>query len=136
MDRVQALKQITPSAENIAVFGPVCEFNPYGVLENPFELVNGAYLFEYSHHGQAAMVALSLHRFSGGNRVHVNALQTINPQKHIQMRQLMQAIEQTAFAMGADVLTLSTQHPAIAAGASRWGARISGAVVSKTLGAH
>lgn len=116
--------------------GPVCDVNPYGCLENPFELVTGAHLFEYSHHGQAALVALSLHQFAGGNRVHVNALQTINPQKTIQMRQLMQAIEKTAFAMGADVLTLSTQHPAIASGAGRWGARISGAIVSKILGAH
>lgn len=113
----------------------MCDVNPFGAIQSPGELVNGCYLFEYSHGHQAAFVALQRDQFSGGCRVHVQALQTINPAHPIQMRHIMAAIEQTAFAMGADVLTLATQHKAIAAGAARWGGHISGAVLSKTLGA-
>jgi hypothetical protein len=130
----KALTPIRPTAEAVLAFAPVCQVNPYGAVQSPAELVAGCYLFEYAHHDQAALVALSFGLFSGGNRVHINALQSMNPAAPIQMRQVMAAIESTAFAMGADVLTLSTQHKAIAAGAARWGGHISGAVVAKYLG--
>lgn len=136
MGHVQALTPITPTLELVELFGPVCHVNPYGAIQNPVELVNGCHLFEYHHGQQAAMVALAFSAWSGGIRCHINALQTIAQTVPLQTRQIMQAIEKTAVEKGADVLTLSTQHKAIAAGATRWGGHISGAIVRKYLGVH
>lgn len=132
---VQTLKNTDWTKDAINAFAPVCDVNPFGAIQSPGELVHGCYLFEYQHGKQAALVALQRDQFSGGCRVHVQAVQTLDPRQHLQTRQIMAAIEKTAFSMGADVLTMATQHKAIAAGASRWGGHISGVVLSKTLGA-
>lgn len=130
----KALNPLAWTADAIETFDAVCSVNPYGPLQNAAELVAGCYLFEYRHGKQAALVALQRDAFSHGVRVHVQALATVNKDHPIQTRQIMAAIEGAAFNLGADVLTMATQHPAIAKGAPRWGGHIAGAVIAKYLG--
>lgn len=131
----QKLKPLTWTPDSVDAFGPVCHVNPFGAIQSPSELVHGCYLYEYRKGEQSALVALHRNQFSGGCRVHVQALQSLAPGR-IQTRHLMAAIEAQAFDMGADVLTLATQHTGIAAAAGRWGAHISGVVVAKYLGVN
>jgi hypothetical protein len=126
------LQALIPCRAIAAAFDRVCQVNPCGDLQTPFELVNGCTFWEYRQGHQAAFVALERFTFSGGCRVHVVALQSTGNEP-LQMRQLMSDIEATARELGADLLTLFTQHEAIAAGAQRWGAHISGAIVQKNL---
>jgi hypothetical protein len=120
----------TPDA--VQAFAPVCSNDPFGPLLTPAEMLHGSYLYDYQRGNQSALVALTREVFAGGIRVHVQGLVSDAPGQ-LQTRHLMQDIEATARNLGADVLTLCTRHPAIAASAPRWGGRVSGAIITKFL---
>jgi hypothetical protein len=122
--------------EAVNAFEPVCAVNPFGVLQSASELVEGSYLFEYQHGDQVALIALNRDVFSGGIRVHLQALVNLTPDLPLQYRHTMQAVENTARIWGADILTLCTQHAAMTAAAPRWGGEISGAIITKILRTH
>lgn len=132
---VAAVPSLTPTAwtpEAVHAFGPVCQVNPWGPLESTAELLDGAFLYAYEHDDQAALVALQRTVYAGGVQVHLQAM-VGQGRVPVQARQVMGAVEHMARRLGADVLTLVSQHPAIAASAPRWGGQISGAVIRKIL---
>jgi len=128
------LQAIAPDQSHLDLLRSVCAVNPYGALEDAHELTSGCDWFAYRSNGQAALVALHFGKKTHGMRCNVNAVQTLNPHQPLQFAQIMTAIEHHAKTAGADILTLSTQHPAIAKSAHRWGGQITGVVLSKPLG--
>lgn len=130
---------LTPKAwtvQAVHAFDSVCAVNPFGALQSASELVEGAYLFEYHHGDQLALIALTRSVFAAGVQVHLQALVNVTPNLPLQYRHTMQAVENTARIWGADVLTLCTQHAAMTAAAPRWGGAVSGAIISKILRTH
>lgn len=118
--------------ERLAAFQPVCDCDPFGPLQQPGELLQGAYLFEYQNREQGALVALSREVCSGGIRVHVQAMVSTTPGK-LQTCQLIAEIEATAVNLGADILSFCTPHKEIVDGAKRWGGSVTGAIITKIL---
>jgi hypothetical protein len=121
------------SIDTVNAFQPICDGNAFGPLLLPLELLNDCYLHEYDNAGQSALVALQRHPTHQGCRVHVQGIVANDGSAPLQLRQVMAAIEYTATAYGADVLTMVTQHKALLAAAPRWGGHISGGVIAKYL---
>ena len=114
-------------------FQTVANANPFGLIESPLELLNQSYLHVYQFNNQAALIALKRESFANGIRVHVQGLVALPHSAPLQLRHVMMSIENQALVYGADVLTMCTHHAALAAGATRWGGHISGAVLSKKI---
>lgn len=129
------MRSLAWDPERVQAFAPVAGLDPFGPVLTPAELLAGSYLYRYEHRQQAALVALTREVFAGGIRVHIAGLLTETPGA-LQARTLYHDIEATARNLGADVLTLCTPHKAIIAGAPRWGAQVSGAILSKFLKVH
>ena len=106
---------------------------PMGQSESVYEAVNGCHLFSYQHSQQRALVALKCLRFEYGTRVEVVALAADKESAPLQLRQVFNAIENTAHQMGADEILYFTKHPAMAKAAGRFGAHITGAIVYKRI---
>jgi hypothetical protein len=113
----------------------VVEVNPWGPLASLPEIMNGSTLYHYQQGEQEALVALLRTVYSGGVEVNLQAM-VGQGRVPVQVRQVMGAVENMALKLGADVLTLSSQHTAVARSAPRWGGHISGAVIRKFLKAH
>jgi hypothetical protein len=124
----QALKKLRWWPEAVAAFQPAADASPFGAGMPAAQLVDGCTLWEFRLREQWALIALQM----CGNSAHIQATVSIG-EGPLQMRMVFDAIEQTARDHGAKVLTLCTAHPEIAQGAGRWGASITGAVVSKNL---
>lgn len=133
MAAAKALKAVAWTPEAVDAFAPCCDVDPFGPLLSPRELLHESYLHEFHHGNQAALVALTRFVTSGGCRVHVQGLVSTDKLHPLSHGPVMQALEATARAYQADVLTMCTQHPPLAAACRRWGGHISGAVIAKYL---
>ncbi len=133
MAAAQALKAVPWTPEAVEAFAPCCDTDPFGPLLSPRELLHDSYLHEYHHGLDEALIAIKRHVTSGGCRVHLQGLVNMDKLHPLRSGHLMQSVEALARAYQADVLTMCTQHKAMAAACGRWGGHISGAVIAKYL---
>lgn len=127
-EKVTAI-QWTP--EHVEAFNVAAARNPWGALESPAEILAGCFLFEVQHGQQHALMAIRRQELSGGVRAEVAALASSGPFFH--WKALDAATMMAAQQLGADVLGMSTQVPALARGCQRVGWVTTGAILTKWL---
>lgn len=133
---VAAQKEMTAiawTADALQAMASIANESPFAKEQSIEEMMAGTELFNYQHGNQAALVALHFADYQGGRTCHVTGCTStgVDP---LQTRMLTEAIESIAIDRGAVTLTLCTRHVAIAKGAKRWGAEITGAIIRKKLG--
>lgn len=134
MDAVAPLKPLEWDADALLAFEPVAAASPFGAVKSAPEMLQGCGLFEFAHARQRALLAMRLDQFTGGRVMHIMGAVSLGADP-LQSRFVMGAIEAVAREHGAAVLSLCTEHAAIAKSAHRWGGQITGAVIAKRLGA-
>lgn len=129
-----APEKVTPiqwTPDHVEAFGPVALRNPWGALEQPGEIMHGCYLFDVQHGRQHALMAVRRQEVSGGVRAEITGLVSAAPFFHCEA--LDAAAMMAAHQLGADVLGMSTQVPALARACHRHGWATTGAILTKWM---
>lgn len=128
------MEKLTPlqwTPEHVEAFTASVAANPYGPLESAGEVLHGAYLFEFSHRAQRALLAVRPVALSGGMRLDVVGLH--GEGQRFQAAAIDGAVEALGRARGAAALSMTTMHAGLAAAAKRQGWQQTGVVMTKIL---
>lgn len=113
-------------------FEAACARNPWGALESPGEALDGSFLFEVRAGGQLALMAVRPQVCALGVRAEVTGLVSDGP--WFNARAMDRAAMMVAHQLGADMLGMSTQLPALVRACQRQGWVTTGAIMTKRLG--
>ena len=123
------------SPELVEAFAPSAARNPWGALESAREILAGSFIFEIEHGEQHALMAVRPVPIDGGSmRAEITGLVSHGPRFHAAV--MDRAAVLIAHQMGADILGLSTQVPALARACQRHGWLTSGAILTKWVKGH
>lgn len=121
--------------ELIEAFGPSVARNPWGALETPREVLCGSFCFQVEHGAQRALMAVRPVGMDDGTaRAEVVGLVSTGPLFHAKV--MDRAAVLIAHQLGADVLGMSTQVPALARACQRHGWQTTGAILTKWVRSH
>lgn len=121
--------------ELIEAFAPSAARNPWGALESSREIVSGSYLFQIEHGQQRALMAVRpVEMDAGGLRAEIAGFVSSGPLFHA--KAMDRAALLIAHQLGADVMGLSTQVPALARACQRNGWITTGAILTKWVKGH
>lgn len=121
--------------ELIERFEPSAARNPWGVLESAREIVSGSYCVQIDHGEQQALMAMRQTTMDdGASRVEIAGFVSVGPFFHAAV--MDRAAVLVAHQLGADVLGLSTQVPALARACQRHGWQTTGAILTKWIRSH
>lgn len=132
MDRVPQVTARQWAPELIERFQPAAARNPWGALESPGEALHGSYLFEVEHRGGVALMAVRPGAYTHGVRAEITGL--VSQAQRFDAAMFDRAALMVAHQLGASVLGMSTQLPALVRACERQGWRTTGAIVTKNLG--
>lgn len=122
------------TAELVDQFAPSAARNPWGPLEHPGAILLGSMLFEIEQGEQRALMAVRRDVLDLGVRAEVVGLVSSGPLFHCAA--MDRAAVMIASSLGADVLAMSTQVPALAKACGRHGWSTTGAILTKWVGVH
>lgn len=123
------------SPELVEQFAPSAARNPWGALETPREILAGSFIFEIEHGQQRALMAVRpVPIDAGGMRAEISGFVSSGPLFHAAA--IDRAAVLIAHQLGADVLGLSTQVPALARACQRQGWMTTGAILTKWIRSH
>lgn len=121
--------------ELIEAFAPSAARNPWGALETPREIVSGSYCIQIEHGQQRALMAVRPVGMDDGSvRAEIAGLVSTGPLFHAKV--IDRAAVLIAHQLGADVLGMSTQVPALARACQRNGWMTTGAILTKWIRSH
>lgn len=120
--------------ELVDQFAPAAARNPWGPLEHPGEILDGSFLFELEHGSQRALMAVRANQLGLGVRAEVVGFVSAGPLFHCEA--MDRAAVLIAHQLGADVLAMCTQVPALARACNRHGWATTGAILTKWVGVH
>jgi len=123
------------SPELVERFAPSAARNPWGALESPREILQGSFIFEIEHGQQRALMAVRPVPIDDGSmRAEISGFVSSGPLFHAAV--MDRAAVLIAHQMGADIMGLSTQVPALARACQRNGWMTTGAILTKWVRSH
>ena len=121
--------------ELVAEFEPSAARNPYGPLESAREILAGSFCFQIEHGAQRALIAMRPVPIDGGSmRAEVAGMVSTGPIFHAPV--MDRAAVLIAHQLDADVISVSTQVPALARACQRHGWLTTGAILTKWVKGH
>lgn len=130
-----AAAQVSPLAwtpERVAAFQPSVDASPWGPLATPPEVMQGAYLWDYQRGAEHALLAVRPLARQCGTRLDIVGIVS-DGDGALSPAALDAAVMDIARRHGAQLLSMSTQRPALVAACARRGWVITGAVMLKTV---
>lgn len=125
---------MTPTAwdsDALDTFSASIAVNPFGPLASPFEVMNGAHLYEYTNKGQRALVAVRPVAFNAGNRLDIVGLASVGDR--LQAKPFFAELDNLARDHQARILACFTQVPHVARTCHKNGFGINGAILLKVI---
>lgn len=123
------------SPELVERFAPSAARNPWGPLESAREILQGSFIFEIEHGRQHALMAVRPVPIDDGSmRAEISGFVSSGPLFHAAV--MDRAAVLIGHQLGADILGLSTQVPALARACQRHGWQTTGAIFTKWIGRH